>query len=338
VRERRLQLLSQSPLDLGADGLTEQRRGQAGIHLSGADLGLVPVPRHGRVQVQGADRAPLQLHRHTQAGPRVGAANPSGRLAETLPLRLEDTPSYLNFPGEAGHVRYGEGIFVGYRGYDTLDRQVSYPFGHGLAYTSFGYTDLTATITGRHQDGDLMVEVACHITNTGERRGKEVVQLYVGDREASVARPPRELRAFAKVDLDPGETTVVAFALTARDLSWWSTRLHDWALEAGEFQLAVGASSRDLRLTTTVDVAAPPPPVTLDAMATLQEWLADATGAALLHEAVGTDDQGRPKGILGNQELLPVIGNFPISTLAAFPGLGLTHELVHALIDQISAT
>jgi beta-glucosidase len=268
----------------------------------------------------------------------VGAANPSGRLAETLPLRLEDTPSYLNFPGEAGHVRYGEGIFVGYRGYDTLDRQVSYPFGHGLAYTSFGYTDLTATVTGRHQDGDLVVEVACHITNTGDRRGKEVVQLYVGDREASVARPPRELRAFAKVDLDPGETTVVAFALTARDLSWWSTRLHDWALEAGAFQLAVGASSRDLRLTTTVDVAAPPLPVTLDAMATLQEWLADATGAALLHEAVGTDDQGRPKGILGNQELLPVIGNFPISTLAAFPGLGLTHELVHALIDQISAT
>ena len=266
----------------------------------------------------------------------VGAANPCGRLAETLPLRLEDTPSYLNFPGEAGHVRYGEGVFVGYRGYDKLDRRVSYPFGHGLSYTSFGYADLTANVSGGQQGSDLVVDVTCRVTNTGDRRGKEVVQLYVGDPEASVARPVRELRAFAKVDLDPGETTVVAFALTARDLSYWSTRLNDWVLEAGEFELAVGASSRDLRLTATVDVAASPPPVTLDAMATLQEWLANPTGSALLHKAVGSDDQGRPKGILGNEELLPVIGNFPISTLAAFPGLGFTHDLVNSLVEQVS--
>jgi beta-glucosidase len=267
----------------------------------------------------------------------LGAVNPSGRLAETLPLRLEDTPSYLNFPGEAGHVRYGEGIFVGYRGYDTLDRQVSYPFGHGLSYTSFGYADLTADVTGRHQDGDLAVRVACQVTNTGDRRGKEVVQLYVRDPEASVARPVRELKAFAKVDLEPGETTVVEFALTARDLSYWSTRLNDWALEAGEFELAVGASSRDLGLATIVDVAAPPPPAALDGMSTLEEWLADPSGSALLHKAVGTDDAGRPKGILGDEELLPIIGNFPISALAAFPGLGFTHDVVDTLVEQASA-
>jgi beta-glucosidase len=268
----------------------------------------------------------------------VGAANPSGRLAETLPLRLEDTPSHLNFPGEAGQVRYGEGIFIGYRGYDTLDRQVSYPFGHGLSYTSFDYADLTATLTGRPQDGNLAVNVTCRVTNTGDRRGKEVAQLYVGDPDASVARPPRELKAFAKLDLDPGQTTMVELALTARDLSWWSTRHHDWVLEGGAFELAVGASSRDLRLTTTLDVVAPPPPAALDGMSTLEEWLADPTGAALLHEAVGTDDLGRPKGILGNEELLPVIGNFPISTLAAFPGLGFTHEVVHSLVEQVSAS
>jgi beta-glucosidase len=266
-----------------------------------------------------------------------GAANPSGRLAETLPLRLEDTPAYLNFPGEAGHVRYGEGVFVGYRGYDALDRQVSYPFGHGLSYTSFDYADLTTNITGHQQDNDLVVAVTCRVTNTGDRRGKEVVQLYVRDPEASVARPVRELKAFAKVDLDPGETTVVEFALAARDLSYWSTSVNDWALEAGEFELAVGASSRDLRLTTTVDIAALPLPVRLDGMAILQEWLADPSGSALLHKAVGTDDQGRPKGILGSGELLPVIGNFPISPLAAFPGLGLSHDLVRTLVDQISA-
>ena len=123
-----------------------------------------------------------------------GAANPCGRLAETLPLRLEDTPSYLNFPGEAGRVRYGEGVFVGYRGYDALDREVSYPFGHGLSYTSFEYADLQVAVSGRVEDGDLAVEVTCRVANTGPRRGKEVVQLYVGDVEASVARPPRELK------------------------------------------------------------------------------------------------------------------------------------------------
>jgi beta-glucosidase len=267
----------------------------------------------------------------------LGAVNPSGRLAETLPLRLEDTPSYLNFPGEAGHVRYGEGIFVGYRGYDALDRQVSYPFGHGLSYTSFNYAALTTNITGRPQDNDLVVNVSCRVTNTGDRRGKEVVQLYVRDPEASVARPVRELKAFAKADLDPGETTVVEFTLAARDLSYWSTSVNDWVLEGGEFELAVGASSRDLRLTTTVDIAAPPLPVRLDGMATLEEWLADPSGSALLHKAVGTDEDGRPKGILGNEELLPVIGNFPISSLAALPGLGFTHDLVHSLVEQVSA-
>jgi len=264
----------------------------------------------------------------------LGAANPSGRLAETLPLRLEDTPSYLNFPGEAGHVRYGEGVFVGYRGYDTLDREVSYPFGHGLSYTSFSYADLTTNLTGRHQDGDLVVNVTCRVTNTGDRHGSEVVQLYVRDPQASVARPVRELKAFVKVELDPGESAAVDFVLTPRDLSYWSTVHNDWVLEGGEFELAVGASSRDLRLTTTLDVAAPPPPARLDGMSTLQEWLADPAGSALLRTAVGTDATGRPKGILGNEELLVVIGNFPISTLAAFPGLGLGHAVVHDLIRQ----
>jgi beta-glucosidase len=151
----------------------------------------------------------------------LGAANPCGRLAETLPRRLEDTPSYLNFPGEAGHVRYGEGVFVGYRGYDALGREVSYPFGHGLSYTSFEYADLQARVSGRVADDDLAVEVSCRIANTGPRRGKEVVQLYVGDAEASVARPPRELKAFAKLDLDTGQSERLTFHLDARDFSYW---------------------------------------------------------------------------------------------------------------------
>ena len=260
----------------------------------------------------------------------LGTANPSGRLAETLPVRLEDNTSYLNFPGEDGHVRYGERIFVGYRGYDALSLPVSYPFGHGLSYTTFGYTDLQATTSSGR------VTVTCRVTNTGDRRGKEVVQLYLGDPEAAVARPIRELKAFTKVELDPGESTDVQFTLTARDLSYWSTRAGDWVLEGGRFVLAVGASSRDLRLTTTVDVDAPPLPARLDRMSTLQEWLADPTGFALLRQAVGTDEAGLPVGIIGDEQLIAIIGNFPISSLAAFPGLGISHETVEKVTSKVS--
>ena len=106
----------------------------------------------------------------------TGAADPGGRLAETIPLRLEDTPSYLNFPGEEGRVRYGEGVFVGYRGFDAAGREVAYPFGHGVSYTTFAYDDLAVRVSGT----DVTVEVT--VTNTGERTGREVAQLYVGDR------------------------------------------------------------------------------------------------------------------------------------------------------------
>lgn len=266
----------------------------------------------------------------------VGAANPSGRLAETLPLRLEDNPSYLNFPGEHGHVRYGEGVFVGYRGYDALLLPVSYPFGHGLSYTNFEYADLTTTLTGNAEDDTLAVAVTCTVTNTGQRAGKEVVQLYITDPDSSVARPPRELKGFAKTaTLAPGEGQTVTFRLQSRDLSYWSVRQHRWVLEGGTFRLGVGASSRDLRLTTTIEATALPPNVELDGMSTLEECLAHPVGAGLLREAVGVDENGRPRGILGDEELIRVIGNFPIRTLAAFPGLGIDHATVDHLLRRL---
>jgi beta-glucosidase len=204
-----------------------------------------------------------------------------------------------------------------------------------FSYTTFEYADLEATVTGRADDGDLAVETTCRITNTGQVRGKEVVQLYVGDPDASVARPLWELKGFAKPELDPGESRSVTLRLDGRDLSYWSTSASDWVLEPGEFSLAVGASSRDLRLTTTIEVSAPPLPIQLDGMATLQEWLAHPTGSELVREAVGTDEAGRPRGILGNDELITVIGNFPIRTLAAFPGLGLDHATVDELLQRV---
>jgi beta-glucosidase len=256
----------------------------------------------------------------------TGATEPGGRLAETIPLRLEDNPAHLNFPGEEGHVRYGEGIFVGYRGYDALDRPVSYPFGHGLSYTTFEYTDLYAESAG------ASVSVRCTVTNTGRRRGREVVQLYVGDPAAAVARPPRELKAFTKVELDPGQSETVSFALGARDLSYWSTTRADWQLEPGEFTVAVGASSRDLRLITSIDIAGEPLRPPLNAMATLQEWLADPRGGELMRRALGPDSR-----LLTDDHLSAVIGNFPISTLAAFPNVGLDHDTVGELLRTLKS-
>lgn len=261
----------------------------------------------------------------------LGKVNPSGRLAETLPLRIEDTPAYLNFPGEHGQVRYGEGVFVGYRGYDAVGREVSYPFGHGLSYTTFAYADLTVTV-----EDDLGVNLNCRVTNTGERAGQEVVQLYVGDPVAQVRRPVRELKGFAKVALAPGESIDVNFTLTARDLSYWSTQHGRWVVEGGAFEFAVGASSRDLRLTTTVDIDAPPLLPRLDEMATLEEWLEHPAGATALRELIGVDAEGNPQGILASPDLLKMIGNFPISSIASFPGLGLTPDSVSRLVTEVA--
>jgi len=261
----------------------------------------------------------------------TGATDPGGRLAETIPLDLLDHPSTLNFPGEEGHVRYGEGVFVGYRGFDATGRDVAYPFGHGLSYTTFAHRDLAVTQTGSADAGDLALTVEVTVANTGDRPGREVVQLYVGDPVAAVARPPRELKAFAKVRLEPGEQRRVTFALGARDLSYWSAEHHRWLLEGGEFEIAVGASSRDLAERVTVVVEATPPARPLTGMSTLQEWLADPEGSARLLAAVGTGSDGRPRGVLGNAEMLPVVGNFPLVVLAAFAGLGVGTDVIAEL-------
>ena len=266
----------------------------------------------------------------------LGTANPSGRLAETIPLRHEDSPSYLSFPGDSGHVRYGEGVFVGYRGHDKLEQPVAFPFGHGLSYTSFAYDDLAVAVRGSHADGDLRVAVSCRVTNTGDRAGQEVAQLYVHDREASVTRPVRELKGFVKLDLAPGESSTATFELTARDLSFWSETVRDWVLEAGEFRVSVGPSSRDLPLGEVVHVDAPRVAAALGAMSSLEEWLADPAGAAALHDVLGTRDDGRLAGMLGDEELQRVVGNFPMRSLAGFPNVTLDHATLDEVVARLS--
>ncbi len=210
----------------------------------------------------------------------TGAVPPSGRLAETVPLRLEDTPAFGSFPGEHGHVRYGEGVLVGYRWYDTRRLDVAFPFGHGLTYTTFGYDDVRVQVHGSGADVTLDVDV--RVTNLGARAGAEVVQVYVRDPQAGVVRPVRELRAFTKLTLGPGESATASFTLTARDLSYWHPGLRRWVVEGGAFVVEVGASSRDVRGALEVDVEGEPLWGELSAMSTIGEWLEHPRGAQVL--------------------------------------------------------
>lgn len=181
-----------------------------------------------------------------------GKVNPSAKLPETFPLKLEDNPSYLFYFGEGDVVEYREGIFVGYRYYDKKKMDVLFPFGFGLSYTTFSYDNL-AVDKERMKDTDTLT-VSVDITNTGSMAGKEVVQLYVEDKESTVIRPVKELRDFAKVELEPGETKTVTFVLDKRAFAYYNVKIHDWHVETGEFTILIGKSSRDIVLKKTVTV------------------------------------------------------------------------------------
>lgn len=179
-----------------------------------------------------------------------GAANPSGKLAETFPARLQDTPSYLNFPGEEGESIYGERIYIGYRYSEARKISPLFPFGHGLSYTTFAYEDIRVS-SKRITDVEGL-EVTVTIANTGTTAGKEVVQLYVKDPVSSLQRPVKELKGFEKVNLVPGERKEVRFQLQARDFSFYDSRRSRWVAESGDFEIMIGASSADIRLSEIV--------------------------------------------------------------------------------------
>lgn len=181
-----------------------------------------------------------------------GKVNPSGKLAETFPQKLEDTPAFLNFPAEQGEVIYGERIFVGYRYYDKKKIEPLFPFGYGLSYTTFEYSDLKVS-SKNIKDTDGLI-VSMKIKNTGKFDGKEVVQLYVKDSECTLIRPEKELKKFVKVDLKAGEEKEISFELNARDFSYFDGKREMWIAESGAFELMLGASSRDIRLTATVEL------------------------------------------------------------------------------------
>jgi beta-glucosidase len=179
----------------------------------------------------------------------LGESEPGGRLPTTFPRWIEQCPAWLSYPGEGGRARYGEGVFVGYRGYDEQRTEPLSPFGHGLGYTSFELSDLVARV---EDSGEVDVELT--VGNTGARAGSEVVQVYVSDPVATVRRPPRELKAFTRVRLAPGRSETVRLHLDRRAFAFFDPSRRDWVVEAGEFEIAVGVSSRDLRASTTIEL------------------------------------------------------------------------------------
>ncbi len=236
-----------------------------------------------------------------------GRVVPSGRLAESIPLRLQDNPSYLNFPGDHDLVRYGEGVFVGYRYYSSVDVPVRYPFGFGLSYTTFAYDDLRAT--------DRSASVT--VTNTGTRAGKHVVQLYIAPPEGKVPRPRRELRAFEKVSLEPGESTRVTFALDARAFAHWDTRTSGWLIEGGEYLVEIADSATEVALTATVRLPEPRAArLTLDSR--VSDFLEHPVAGPIIARAAGSAaDRGD-----GGTSLLDMVGSLSMRRLMRFPGVG----------------
>lgn len=182
----------------------------------------------------------------------TGKVNPSGKLSETFPMRLEDTPTAMDFPSKDGNANYGEGIFIGYRYYDKKKIEPNFPFGFGLSYTTFSYSDIKSNTTSAKDSDDITISLK--VKNTGKVAGKEVVELYVHEQESEVARPENELKHFEKVALLPGEEKTISFKLTSRDFAYFNSKVHDWVIKSGRFDILVGSSSRDLPLKQTIDI------------------------------------------------------------------------------------
>jgi beta-glucosidase len=243
-----------------------------------------------------------------------GSVSPSGRLAESIPVRLQDTPSFLNFPGENDVVRYGEGIFVGYRYYETAEVAVRYPFGHGLSYTTFEYSAFEVA-----RDGS---RAAVTVTNTGARAGGDVPQLYVSAPRDRLAVPRRELKGFDKVALDAGESRRVEFALDRRAYSHWDARTSRWVVAGGDYVVELGRSAHEIVASATVRLAAPKPGLlTLDSR--VDEFLRHpVTGPILARAAAGE----------GTPNMLELVASMPMRRLMRFPGVGESFGRIGVLI------
>lgn len=304
---------------------------------------VVVLSNGGVVALPFADRVPAILEGWLlgQAGGGAiadvlyGDVNPSGKLTETIPVRLSDTPAFLDFGGEFGHVRYGEGLFVGYRWYDARGLEVAFPFGHGLSYTTFSIG--TASVaTGA--DGDIVVTVP--VTNTGAVAGREVVQVYVAPVASAVQRPERELKAFASVALEPGETRAVSLTVRRDDLAYWDVRVDRWVVEGGDYRVEVGVSSRDIRASASVAVSGDEVSLPLSRESTMGEVMAHPIAGPIMQAAVAQMMQGME----GVADIMPegvdptaMMASFPFGRISMMAGDAATPEMIDGLIAMANA-
>ena len=276
-----------------------------------------------------------------------GKTNPCGKLAETFPIKLSDTPAYINWPGGAGEVRYGEGLFIGYRYYDARQMPVLFPFGFGLSYTTFAYSNAKVSAkTFKDVDG---VKVTVDITNTGKVAGKEIVQVYVHDQKSLLVRPEKELKGFAKVELKPGETKTVSIQLDFRAFAYYHPEYKQWITEDGDFDLLIAASAADIRQTLTVKLESTLSlPCLLDKESTIREWLADPRGRTVLgsfyaqieaqsRKMFGEEERYGNENAIG-MDIMDMINDMPLISVLMFQQETLTmpaEEMVDKLLMRV---
>ena len=280
-----------------------------------------------------------------------GDATPCGKLAETFPLHLEDNPSYLNFPGNREKVCYQEGVFIGYRYYDKKKMDVLFPFGYGLSYTDFTYSNMKVTVNGKNAaDVDVIKEtdeivVTADITNTGNCDGAEIVQLYIKNPVVYEIRPEKELRDFAKVFLKAGETKAVTFTLNARAFSYYETRIHDWYAESGDYEILLAASSRDIRLQDTVSITGSKKiPFVADYITTCEDVELFAKDGSALDEmllksgfAEATDHDGDDSMGSGTADMMKAMfTGTPLHSILSFSSEELTYEDIQNTIRKLN--
>lgn len=280
-----------------------------------------------------------------------GDATPCGKLAETFPLHLEDNPSYLNFPGNREKVCYQEGVFIGYRYYDKKKMDVLFPFGYGLSYTDFTYSNMKVTVNGKNAaDVDVIKEtdeiiVSADITNTGNCDGAEIVQLYIKNPVVYEIRPEKELRDFAKVFLKAGETKAVTFTLNARAFSYYETRIHDWYAESGDYEILLASSSRDIRLQDTVSITGSKKiPFVADYVTTCEDVELFAKDGSALDEmlrrsgfAEATDHDGDDSMGSGTADMMKAMfTGTPLHSILSFSSEELTYEDIQDTIRKLN--
>ena len=239
-----------------------------------------------------------------------GKVSPSGKLAQTIPMDINDDPSMINWPGEEGHVDYGEGVFVGYRYYDTDDKAVDYPFGFGLSYATFAIDGVNVAKTGANT-----AHVTATVTNTSDVDAAETVQVYVAPGKASVARPKHELKGFRKVFLKAGESAEISFDLDERAFAYWSEKFNDWHVEAGEYTVEVGTSSRDIAAVAVVTLDGDGKALPLDEWSTFGEWSCDPVGSKIVASVYAEGEAGNLPQLPDNDMMRMFLKSIPINSM-----------------------